>query len=71
MSGSSSHSLRITRPRYSVANYCLFRAKILKKIHPSIQYLTEVSTPSLEEAYFWDDNHADQFDAVCGIWSQH
>ncbi len=26
---------------------------------------------SLEEASFWDDNHADQFDAVCGVWSEH
>ncbi len=20
---------------------------------------------------FWDDSHADQFDAVCGVWSEH
>ncbi len=26
---------------------------------------------SLEEASFWDDSHADQFDAVCGVWSEH
>ncbi len=26
---------------------------------------------SLEEAYFWDDGHADQFDAVYGEWSGH
>ncbi len=26
---------------------------------------------SLEEASFWDDNHADQFDAVCDVWSEH
>ncbi len=26
---------------------------------------------SLEEASFCDDSHADQFDAVCGIWSDH
>ncbi len=26
---------------------------------------------SLEEASFWDDSHANQFDAVCGIWSEH
>ncbi len=25
----------------------------------------------LEEASFWDDSHADQFDAVCGVWSEH
>ncbi len=25
---------------------------------------------SLEEASFWDDTHADQFDAVCGVWSE-
>ncbi len=24
----------------------------------------------LEEASFWDDSHADQFDAVCGVWSE-
>jgi len=26
---------------------------------------------SLEEAYFWDDGHADQFDAVYSEWSGH
>ncbi len=26
---------------------------------------------SLEEASFWDDSHADQFVAVCGVWSEH
>ncbi len=26
---------------------------------------------SLEEASFWDDSHADQFDAVCGVWPEH
>ncbi len=26
---------------------------------------------SLEEASFWDDSHVDQFDAVCGVWSEH
>ncbi len=26
---------------------------------------------SLEEASFWDDSHADQFDAVCDVWSEH
>ncbi len=29
------------------------------------------SASSLEEASFWDDSHADQFDAVCGVWSEH
>ncbi len=24
-----------------------------------------------KEASFWDDSHADQFDAVCGVWSEH
>ncbi len=23
------------------------------------------------EASFWDDSHVDQFDAVCGVWSEH
>ncbi len=27
--------------------------------------------PSLEEASFWDNSHADQFDAVCGVWPEH
>ncbi len=26
---------------------------------------------SLEEASFCDYSHADQFDAVCGVWSEH
>ncbi len=26
---------------------------------------------SLEEASFWYDCHADQFDAVCDVWSEH
>ncbi len=26
---------------------------------------------SLKEASFWDDSHADKFDAVCGVWSEH
>ncbi len=26
---------------------------------------------SLEKASFWDDSHADQFDAVCGLCSEH
>ncbi len=25
---------------------------------------------SLDEAFFWDDSQADQFDAVCGVWSK-
>ncbi|CAI9576056.1 unnamed protein product [Staurois parvus] len=26
---------------------------------------------SIEEAFFWDHSHADQFDAACGVCSEH
>ncbi len=60
-------------PQWTVAPQCRQNSCSPRLMQPgSTDAAPGLSCASfLEEAFFWDNSHADQFDAVCGVWSEH